>query len=313
MEIEAASFSGHESFPLRNTWLTKGVMGCSEAPLLFTKEDAMVSLGVGKNMVRSIRHWCLATKMLEEDPEVRNNRGRHLRPSLIGEKLFLTDGGWDPYLEDVGTLWLIHWLLTTHVTRATTWYFVFNELHQPDFTRKSIEYSISDLAQRLPSVRCSSSTLKRDVDVFIRTYVSTAGSSAQVVEKSLECPLVELGLIYEQPRHNLYAFARGPKDSLPDPIFAYALSDYAQRRGERRSFTFDELAYGPLGVGRVFKLDEPSLAERLDRLATVTGGAWQFSETAGFKQVVFVCDLDGIELLDDYYSQQRTQSTGGHR
>lgn len=270
----------------------------------------MVLLGVGKNMVRSIRHWCLATKMLEEDPKIKNNRGRHLRPTPVGERLFLASGGWDPYLEDVGTLWLIHWLLVTHVSRATTWYFVFNELHQPEFTRNSVEHSISDLARRLPNMRFSPGTLKRDVDVFIRTYVGADGSSTQIVEESLECPLVELGLIYEQPRHSLYAFARGPKDSLPDPIFAYALSDYAQRHRERRSFTFDELAYGPLGVGRVFKLDEASLAQRLDRLAVVTNGAWQFSETAGFKQVVFVRDLDGIALLDDYYSQQRAQSTG---
>ncbi len=313
MELKTASFSGHESFPLRSTWLNKGVVGCSEDTLLFARDEAMVLLGVGKNMVRSIRHWCLATKMLQEDPAVRNNRGRHLRPTLIGERLFLTGGGWDPYLEDIGTLWLIHWLLATHVSRATTWYFAFNELHQPDFTRSRIERSVSDWAQRIPNVRCSPGTLRRDVDVFIRTYVSAAASSAQIVEESLECPLVELWLIYEQPQHSLYAFARGPKDSLPDAVFAYALFDYARQHGERRAFTFDELAYGALGVGRVFKLDEPSLAERLDRLDALTGGAWQFSETAGLKQVVLMRDIDGLGLLDSYYSQQRAQSIRGQR
>lgn len=312
MELKTASFSGHESFPLRSTWLNKGVAGCSQDPLLFTREDAMVLLGVGKNMVRSIRHWCLATKMLEENPSIRNNRGRHLRPTAIAEKIFIADGGWDPYLEDIGTLWLIHWLLATNATRATTWYFAFNELHQPEFTRSGIEHSLSEWARRSTSARYSPGTLKRDVDVFIRTYVSAETSTAHIAEESLECPLTELGLICEQPEHNLFTFARGQKDSLPDSVFAFALSDCARQRGGRRSFTFDELAYGPLGVGRVFKLDEPSLAERLDRIAAVTKGAWQFSETAGLKQVVFARDVDEIDLLDDYYSFQRAQSERGH-
>lgn len=310
MDMQTASFSGHESFPLRNTWLTKGVIGCAQDPLLFTRDEAMVTLGVGKNMVRSIRHWCLATRMIEEDPTIKNNRRRHLRPTLIGDRLFLS-GGWDPYLEDVGTLWLIHWLLVTNVTKATTWYFAFNALHQPDFTRNSLERAIVELARRLPNARVSEGTLKRDVDVFIRTYVSAANSSEPIAEESLECPMVELGLIFEQARHSLYAFVRGPKVSLPDAVFLYALWDYAQRRPEQRSFTFDELAYGPLGVGRVFKLDEPSLAERLDRLAHLTGGAWLFSETAGYKQVVFVRDVDPIPLLNGYFCLQGGQLHGG--
>ena len=193
MEIQTVSFSGHESFPLRNTWLTKGVIGCSRDPELFSREDAMVTLGVGKNMVRSIRHWCLASQILEEDPTIRNNRGRRLQPSALGDLLFLRDGGWDPYLEDAGTLWLIHWLLATNGAKATTWYFAFNALHQPDFTRTSLERAIADLAKRLPDTRASESTLKRDVDVFIRTYVSVSNSSGLRAEESLECPLTGWG------------------------------------------------------------------------------------------------------------------------
>lgn len=307
MDIQTASFSGHESFPLRNTWLTKGVIGCSRDAELFSRDDAMVTLGVGKNMVRSIRHWCLATQVLEEDSSVKGTRGRHLRPTEIGDLLFVRDGGWDPYLEDAGSLWLIHWLLVANGARATTWYFAFNALHQPDFTRNSLERAIVELAMRLPNTRVSESTLKRDVDIFIRTYVATDGSSGPDVEDTLECPLTELGLILQQASHGVYAFVRGPKDSLPDAVFFYALWDYARLRSEQGSLTFDELAYGPLGVGRVFKLDEPALAERLDRLAELTEGAWLFSETAGYKQVILARDLDPLHLLGQHYGDRRVQ------
>ena len=49
----------------------------------------MVELGVGKNMVRSIRHWALATNVIEEIP---GSRGTELRPSALGI-LLLQDGG----------------------------------------------------------------------------------------------------------------------------------------------------------------------------------------------------------------------------
>src|SRR3990172_1273373 len=123
---EVLSFSGHQSFPFSNTWLTKGVTHCAQDPTIFGRDDAMVTLGVGKNMVQSIRHWCLATRMLQEDPGTRANRGRQVRPSDLGRRLFLGDEPWDPYLEDTATLWLIHWLLTTAGERATTWYIAFN-------------------------------------------------------------------------------------------------------------------------------------------------------------------------------------------
>jgi len=46
--------SGHESFPCRYSWLPKAVRGLAENPMIFSDEDAaMVTLGVGKNMVRS--------------------------------------------------------------------------------------------------------------------------------------------------------------------------------------------------------------------------------------------------------------------
>lgn len=310
MDITVASFSGHESFPFRHTWLTKGVLHCAQNPAIFRDEEAMVVLGVGKNMVQSIRHWCLAAKVIEEDPSRKNNRGHYLRPTKLGRRIFVEDA-WDRYLEDVGTLWLVHWLLTTNVERATTWCFAFNYVHQPDFSRRSLAHAITGLATRIPNVRSSDSTIQRDVDVFIRTYVGSPVAMSGSVEDTLECPLTELGLIYEQEQDDLYAFMRGPKESLPDAVLLYALQEYADRHPNQRTLTFDELAYGPLSPGRVFKLDEASLAERLDRISDLTKGAWQFSETAGYKQVMMATSIDAVEALDCYYREGHGKTHGG--
>ena len=105
---DRGSFAGHETFPFRYTWLRKAFEAVQEDPEVFGRDDAMVLLGVGKNMVRSMRHWALVSGIIEEDPEVSQNRGRVLRPTELATRL-LADDGWDPYLEDPATVWLLHW------------------------------------------------------------------------------------------------------------------------------------------------------------------------------------------------------------
>lgn len=308
MELSTAKFSGHQSFPFRNTWLTKGVVNCAENPSIFREDDALVVLGVGKNMVDSIKHWCLATQVLEIDPEVKNNRGSLLRPTSIGAKLFLDDGGWDCYLEDVGTLWLLHYLLATNPETATTIYYAFNELAGLEFTRNSLKQAITNIAAGIPALRWSENTIRRDLSVFVRVYAGSHHEKMASVEDSLDCPLAELGLIHRESIGDLYAFARGPKDSLPDAVMFYAICSYAHQKDGQRTFTFDELAYQPFSPGRVFKLDEPSLAERFERLAELTEGAWQLTETAGYRQVLVREEVDPEELLSDYYASRLGRS-----
>src|ERR1035437_1834804 len=65
------SFSGHETFVFRYGWLKKAYDAVRENPQSFGDDQAIVTLGVGKNMVRSIRHWALATGVLAEEPKTR--------------------------------------------------------------------------------------------------------------------------------------------------------------------------------------------------------------------------------------------------
>jgi hypothetical protein len=311
MEISTTKFSGHQSFPFRNTWLTKGVVNCAKNSEIFREDEALVILGVGKNMVDSIKYWCLATQVLEINPEIKNNRGYYLRPRPLGDKVFLDRGGWDRYLEDEGTLWLLHYLLATNPDWATTIYYAFNEMPNLEFTRNTLERSLRKLDARISKRRTSENTIRRDLNVFIRTYVGSHNARGVSIEDSLDCPLAELGLIYEEPTQRTYAFSRGPKDSLPDAVVFYAIWNYAQDKGEQRTFTFDELAYRPLGPGRVFKLDEPALAERLEHLAELTAGTLQLTETAGYRQVLMTEDINPTEILNNYYERRWGEASDG--
>ena len=60
------TFSGHESFPCKSLWLKKGYDFVANKND-FNSPDAVITLGVGKNMVASIRFWLRAFGITDND------------------------------------------------------------------------------------------------------------------------------------------------------------------------------------------------------------------------------------------------------
>jgi hypothetical protein len=271
------SFSGHETFPFRYPWLKKGHDAVLEDGNVFLRDDAITTLGVGKNMVRSIRHWSLAAGVLEEDP----GGGTLLRPSALG-RLLLADEGLDPYLEDPATLWLLHWQIASNRTRATTWFWAFSHYHEPAFTREALASALFKWAQALPGKPVAESSLRRDVEVFLRTYVPSRHGRGQLAEDSLDCPLVELGIVTQPGDGQTYQFRRGSQPGLPEGILLYAVLRFWEAFSPAaETLALHDLARQPGSPGRLFKIDESSLVQRLEGIEAQTDGALSYAETAG--------------------------------
>jgi hypothetical protein len=310
--IERAAFGGHETFPLRYTWLPKAVSYVSPDSFFFTRDDAMVRLGVGKNMVRSIRYWGLACGVLEEDPAAQS-RGQALRVTELGRRVF-GDHGWDPYVEDAATIWLMHWQVAKSPRRSTTWYWAFNHLPQPDFSRADLLAWLRKLAQENGWTKASEGTIRRDVDCFVRSYANPAPSKKVSIEESLDSPLAELGLIREFGSRSHFLLMRGEQASLPDEVFAFAVAGYIRARTtETKTLPSNTVAFGPGSPGRVLCLDEDAVLARLERLESVTMGALAFDETAGLRQVLIRQVPEGIPILARHYERRLPEVVVGSR
>ena len=308
------SFSGHQTFPFRYTWLKKGIDAVIADPTVFSSENASVTLGVGKNMVASIRHWCRVSRLIEEgtgQPEQLTmslgekgtvyQRGQ-FAPTHLGKAIF-GENGLDPYLDDPATLWLIHWQIATNTNQATAWYWAFNISRGNQFTPPIFAREVHKWAQQQKqSMRpVSENTLQRDVNCFIRTYCQSRHSDA-VIEETFDCPLAELNLIAELPDGSGYEFQRGDKETLPLEIVAWALETFWRSRFSRRdSLSFSDLMYAPSSPGRIFRLDEDTMTTYLENLEQLTDGAFHYNETSGLKQVYRHRDSDQMELLKRYY------------
>ena len=250
-------------------------------------------------MVASIRHWCSVAGLIKADS---HERGRFVFTSL-GRDIFDDDNGFDPYLDDPATLWLIHWKITTNINPATLWYWAFNVFRENQFTPDIFKKQLSEWArQQKPAMRpVSEKTLQRDIRCFIRTYCQSRDTTT-IVEESFDCPLVELNLITELPENNGYEFQRGEKETLPVEMFASTLVAFWDASFHKRNeLPFSELMYAPLSPGRIFRLDEDTMTTYLESLNELTEGALQYDETAGLKQVYRHKDLDSTELLERYY------------
>lgn len=301
------TFGGHEKFVFRHGWLKKGVDAVQDTPEIFVQDDAFVTLGVGKNMVRSIRHWCLSAGLLKE---VKDNQ--KARPSLqiseLGKNLVL-DNGWDPYFEDAGTLWLIHWQIISNQVRSLVWNIAFTSFPVFEFSKKQlVDHTLKAFDHA--HIRTTIGTIEREVDCCLRTYVPSRIARQDGLEDGLDCPLAELDLIRFFSVDNIYQFNVGPKLSLPVAIFSYALIQYLRKVAHtRRTITVDECLYNAGSPGQAFKLDENSVIEYLDELEKLTKGKIRLMETAGLRQIYFEFQLvepfrkTELDLLSHYYGR----------
>lgn len=275
-------FSGHETFTLRQMWLKKVFDQKTEANRIkksvFTDDESIARFGVGKNMVASMRHWALATNLISE------GRSDDYELSLSAQNIFSNDG-FDPYSENPTTAWFVHWQLAGLGNRSTTWFWLFNKVTAPNFTKADLEKPLADFAAKFNGKRgISASTLTRDIDTCIRSYAPRSGAGSP--EDFAEPMLGELGLISEEPKAT-FAFRRGPKPTLSNGMFIYALIDYWEALDSAaNSMAFESIVYGEGSPGRVFKLDEESVAERLFLLDDFTGGTFSWTDTAGLRQVL---------------------------
>jgi hypothetical protein len=288
-ETVSFRFSGHETFPCRYAWLPKAVSHLNRNPLLFSEEDdAMVALGVGKNMVRAIRFWADATGVAE-------SRNPGMRVTELGQELFGSDGN-DPFLEDIRTLWLVHWMLASAVQEPLfAWHYLLNFWHRSDFTRSEVLETFDRESQRLGK-KLSLVTLDHHFTTFLHTYLPTRGAKGEILEDNLDCPLTELGFVVKVGdrmtseagrREPIYAFRVEEKPDIGANLFVYCVDDFwRKRRSHDGTLSFRDVAVGESSPGQVFKLPEVDIRERLETIERDSDGVFVYQESSALPQII---------------------------
>lgn len=288
-KTEKFHFSGHETFPLRQLWLKKSVdYSKSSENVNFDGEDAMIALGVGANMVRSMRFWALQTDFLEAC------KGKGLSPTPLANLLFgdKEQEGIDPYGEHPSLSWLVHWKLASRSDRLSIFWFLFNIENQTKISRQRlledfVQYIGTQEVEKIPS----EGMLKRDVEVCLRSYVpaSSGRGVGKITEELIEPLLGDLNLIEAYDR-DTFSIHRGVRPTLNNALFAWTLLDYWDNLSEGvsqvSSLDFMRIAHGIGSPGKVFRISEANLTERLESLEELTGGMLAWTEQSGIRNLI---------------------------
>ena len=290
----AYTFYRHQTFHIRDVWLHKGIKILNKDPRsLSASSNSHHELGIGKNMLDSLRYWMQATGLAE--PSKQNSSGPI--PLITTELANLIFNN-DPYFEDSVSLWLIHIELSSNKTFATMWYWLFNEYGVRDFDKERVANSLKEAIQQDPP---RDDYLKHDFLCFIRTYLpSTERNGFSSME--MECPLASLGLVRHSGTPDMFRFSIGNKKDMDNVVFAYTLYKfYETQKMKAQTLSLEDIRYSPFSPGRLLCLDNRSISERLEEMQSGPDNLVEVNRTAGLNSVFLNQKITAMDIVAKYY------------
>ena len=282
MSSKRYTFSGHESFTCKTLWLKKGYDFINK-DYNFNAPDAVVQLGVGKNMVASIRYWMRAFGMTKND-----------ELTDLATYLLDTEKGKDPFIEDLGTLWLLHFMLVS-CEEATlyNWLFVRLQKERKIFDRQNVvsfvhRLMVEDGKQSI----YNENTVKKDIGVLLQNYVLPQKSKALDDYSAL---LIDLDLI-RTTDGKTYVFNIEGKRQIPWEIFLYAI---IYMKGNDNTVSYDLLQ----DIGLMFCMNDMEVIDMCKTIESHKRNNVRYSDTAGIRQLQFIDELNSEDILNEYYGK----------
>ncbi len=272
-------FRGHETFFIRKGWLYKGMSNVVLEPGVFqgAAGNPMDVLGIGANMVKALRYWLIATRMTAEPRAGKKNQTL----TELGQIIYNND----PYMEEIGSIWLVHYMLANNEDEATAWYIFFNEFNKTEFTVDDFHSAIVKYIRMIEGANIPSDrAIEDDFNCIMNTYVSRSKLNPAKVhpESNIDCPLGELGLVdVVDKRNGIYKKTSPKADMIPELVLLAAIIDKAQENQIRISSLQNDKGY----IGKVFNMDSITLINALYKL-----------ETLGYIKVIRTAGLDVIDI-----------------
>lgn len=290
----AMKFRAHETFFIRKGWLSKGMERVVAKNDLFVdkSDNPMDILGIGSNMVKSLRYWLQAVDLTSEPTS-----GKRLQTlTSFGEMVYENDR----YIEELGTLYLLQYKLAKNKNDATSWFFFFNEFVMSEFTREDFVQAIQNyILMQGEGSSAAIRSLNDDFACIMNTYLPRYKSNPGKVspENNIDCPFGELGLVDIANRRQKTYKKTTPSPKTFDPwVILAVISDQA---GGRDEIGLNDLLKSPCNIGKVFNLDAVSLLDVLHQVEK--SGSIKIIRTAGLDVIHLNNQLTFNECVQNYY------------
>lgn len=300
MEQEIIKFrlKGHESFYIREGWLRKGIKNIEQNHRIFGDEFATDKLGVGSNMVKSIRYWLRACGLTKEQI-AKGTSGK--REQVLTEDFGKSINLYDPYFEDIFTLWLIHYKISINAEICTTWYLFFNDFKVNEFNKNDLFEVIKiSLNKFVKNKKYSENSLKDDCNCIIKTYCLDKKEEKNPEENNI-CPLTELGLIEKiklQNGREFYIKKKPSVDKLDKLVILYIILDNLKKS---KSISIDKILNDDCNAGKTLNLDRNMLNIYLDELKY--DDYIEINRAAGLDTIYIKKEITKEKVIETYFEE----------
>lgn len=285
------AFGQHQTFYLRQQWITKGLTEVQKNPRFFYEEEHFEILGVGKNMAKSIRHWLNVTKLTEEKRAVKTE----IELSELGELLYEHDY----YVRNRFTLGLLHYLMTTEKNEASTWYWFFNIFNERIFTKALLLDELEKWVNENFTKSVSNATLKRDIDCLLQLYCMKEYKQL-TPEDVIKSPFETLKLVEETSAPYFVKNTIDAKSILPHLLFV-TLARYMEKHSVKE-VSLNELVNAPELWGKVFNLTRDIIIDYLGDLQVQY--EVEFTRTNRLDVIRFKEDISWINAVKMIYENE---------
>ena len=278
---------GHETFILREGWLTKGLQAVVDNPMVFAENYGADALGVGTNMAKAIRYWMRAAEILPE------RSGKESSLTEFGQLLY----EYDPYFEDMFSLWLVHLGIVSNEAAATSWYLFFHKMEDAFTKEELIEEMTGWLLSYTTEDKLSARSVRDDCNALISMYYAQKDRNYDPEDKKIS-PFASLGLL----KRTGEGYQKTPPDYklLHRDIVLYCM--IRMLGTEWDSVSIDDLMTGSNSPGRLLNLNRTALNRYLDEL---DNAEWiTVNRTAGLDMVYRVRSFIPSELIREYYTHR---------
>lgn len=286
------AYGQHQSFYLRDRWLNKAIKHIKQDERFFYDEEAFEKMGLGKNMVKSLRFWVVATGIVEEKFNDDRKKIHLLTP--LGEIIYK----FDKFIQFNDTASIIHHHLVHKIEPATTWYWFFNILSEGVISKEDLLISLVDWVNTNESREISERSLKRDIDCLIKLY--TAGQSVIDPEEVIQSPINKIDIIKENKG---VIIKKSPAiDKIGESALYYTLIKYSELHGID-NVSVEEIALNKGLWGKVFNLSRPTIVSVLEKLSYHPKYPLKFTRTNNL-DTVRIPSVSSLELLEFEYKRK---------
>ncbi len=278
-------FQGHEKFALREGWLNKGMEAVAKDSRVFKDKYATDALGVGSNMVKAIRYWMTAFRLIKED----RKEGTQLTD--LGKVIYKEDVYFDKYF----TLWILHSNLVNNSEDATTWYAFFEKAGFEEVEKEELDnFIIRELLKYSDKDTLPEKSIKTDIDVLLKMYSNN--TIKEDPEEKNVCPLSKLGLV----SYNGNTIGKRTPDLqiIDEWAILYELARIFEIENSD-NISIDRVSDGEDSISNVFNLSRIVVNQYLDKIENM--GYIKVDRTAGLDMIYKEKDFDRMQIVKEYY------------